>query len=258
MITEKFLVDRYKNLDYIIGDNSACDAYTVKPEILKFINSDAACELLNKHLKDNNTIIVHGDVDFDGIGSAYEIINFIKTLNPYINVKPCINKEKEHGISDRTVRYFNKFDKGLVVIVDSSSNHIDFIKKINHDVIVIDHHEVTVTDKQKLVGSTAGGKYAVVSNMVTCETFNEDGNFSAGLVVYEFLRYYQKKYNLDNIVENKKLYQWAVCTLFTDVINTDCARNLYYINRTFTDEVLEANMRTMVDILTYKDRKSVV
>lgn len=251
MITENFLNDRYKNLDHIIGDNSTYDAYTEKPEIIRFISSDRACELLNKHLNLKGNIIVHGDVDFDGIGSAYEIINFIKTLAPYANIKPCINKEKEHGIFERTVKYFNKFDKGLVIIVDSSSNNIDFIKNINHDVIVIDHHEVTIKDRNELVGKTVGGNYSIVTNMVSCDTFTEDNNFSAGLVVYEFLRYYQNKYKIDDVVESKKLYQWAVCTLFTDVINTDCIRNLYYINRTFSDEVLEVNMRTLVDILTY-------
>ena len=87
--------------------------------------------------------------------------------------------------------------------------------------------------------------------MVSCDTFDVDTNFSAGLVVYEFLRYYQHKYNMEDVVESKKLYQWAVCTLFTDVINTDCIRNLYYINRAFSDDVLEANMRVLVDILTY-------
>lgn len=245
-MTDNFLYDRFKNMDYLVGDKSSCSRYDENtPEIIKFINADEACALLDKHIKSDTPIYLHADVDFDGIGSAYEVDNFIKTISPHRKIKSCINKEKSHGITAKAVNFFNQTSGGLVIIVDSSSNEVELTRKIKHDVLIIDHHDITV-DTKMLTGNTAGGKYTTVTNVLDSESFKASSYFSAGLVVYELLRYYQKTRGITDILEDKRLYQWAVCTLFTDVINTDSPRNLYYINRAFSDDTLEVNLKQLI------------
>lgn len=244
-----FLNDRYCNLEYILGNKEIPE-----PGIIEFRNTDEAYKILSKHINSTEgTIFVHGDVDFDGIASAFEVVQFIRELNPEKKIKPCINKEKEHGISEQAVRYFNKLNDGansLVIVVDSSCNCTEYIKSIRHDVLVIDHHELKVSEEY-LTGATSDGVYTVITNMIGSDNFKADKRFSAGLVIYEFLRYYQKRDGLADILQQKKMYQWAACTLFTDVIDTDCLRNIYYVNKSFTDSSYETNLDTILNILDY-------
>lgn len=240
-MTEEFLIDRYKNLDMLLGDN---DDY--EPEIINFINCEKAARILDKYLYNKDRVIIHADVDFDGIGSAYEVAQYFKLRGkPGELIKLCINKEKDHGIDAKAVKYFNKFtENALVIVVDSSSNNIEHIKNINHDVLIIDHHDLSV-DRKDLTGKTLNGEYCIVSNMI-----DSDPDMSCGMVIYELLRYYQNIRGLDGEIERNRLYQWAVCTLFTDVINTDTKRNLYYVNKAFTDSILERNLNIMLRQLT--------
>lgn len=240
-LAESFLYDRYKNVQELIGDKEI-----EEPSIIKFKNADEACEMLKEAINGHVDIRLHGDVDVDGIGTTKVLYTFIKTLNPQHNVKLCINKDKVHGVSESHIKYFNNQDKCLVVILDSGTNDIEYIKQIKHDVLVIDHHDVLVTE---LNGKTAGGKYCIVNNMLDSDTYKANKNMSACLVVYELLRYMQDRYKLTNILEDKMLYDWVVVTLFTDVVDTDELRNLYYIEKAFGSSHVEPGLRELMDRL---------
>ena len=57
-MTDKFLTDRYKNLDMILDGNG-----DYVPEDLKFNNAELAAKLLDKHLYSEDKVIVHADVE---------------------------------------------------------------------------------------------------------------------------------------------------------------------------------------------------
>lgn len=237
-MTDKFLTDRYKNLDMILDGNG-----DYIPEDLEFNNAKLAAKLLDKHLYSDDKVIVHADVDFDGLGCAYEISTYFKIRNSNKKIRQAINAKKEHGINEKAIEYFNnKFPNknDLVIIVDSSSNLIEYIKKINHDVLVIDHH--IITSDESLYGETAGGQYVIVNCTVDGDNYTATSDMSCGMVIYEFLKYYQSTRALDDELERYKLYHWAVATLFTDVINTDTKHNLYYINKAFSDTDIEPTL----------------
>lgn len=232
-----FLDDRYKNLGYILS----CDGGIPEPDIIKFTNADEACKLLDEHLYSDKDVLIHADVDFDGIGSAYEVMRYFKIRNPDKTVRMCINNVKNHGISKGLIKQANQMNNlGLLVIVDSSSNMVDLVKKIKSDVLVIDHHQMDV--RENLVGSTENGKYVVINNVI-----DNDSDFSCGLVIYEFLRYYERERGLHGELDASKLYQWAVCTLYTDVINTDNPRNLYYVTKALEACSVEETLRKLLD-----------
>lgn len=232
-----FLEDRYQNVDYILS----CDGGIPEPDIIKFTDADEACGLLDEHLYSDKAVLIHADVDFDGIGSAFEVMRYFKIRNPDKEVRLCINNVKNHGISKGLIKQANKMDNlGLLVIVDSSSNKIDLVKQVKSDVLVIDHHEMDV--KEHLIGSTEDGKYVVINNVL-----DNDSDFSCGLVIYEFLRYYERERGLHGELDASKLYQWAVCTLYTDIINTDNPRNLYYVTKALEACSIEPTLRALLD-----------
>lgn len=247
-----FLTDKYKNLDYMIGDKASNTGVDCAPEIIEFWNSREASEILMKHFKSGTDIIVMADVDFDGLSSAYLMIQFIRYLGLNNKVTPCINSKREHGIKSETVDYFNKFNRdSLVIIVDSSTNCIDDIRKINHDVIVIDHHDLS-RPLEEMSGATVGGNYMIINNVFPCnkllsgENFPETDTFSACMAVLEFIRYFTNKYGLEDVVFKRDMYSMAVCSLFTDVINTDTKRNLYYVNRAFSIDTYEPALKIIL------------
>ena len=90
-----------------------------KPEIIAFRHSDKAIDMLNKYIKSRCNIVIHCDVDVDGIGSGYEIGRFISCQSSS-NITYVINKEKEHGIQQKHVDFFENRPIDLLIIVYSS------------------------------------------------------------------------------------------------------------------------------------------
>lgn len=235
---EGILRDRFNCVDILSGEKEANE-----PSICNFKNAYEAIELLHRHINSNSMIVIHGDVDVDGIGSTYELNRFMLWMGVLNRVSFLINKEKIHGIGEAHVEYFKRNKIGLLIVLDSSSNELESIKGMDCDVIVIDHHEV---NHNELSGDTMGGKYYIVNNVISnkdtsslkgyipeIEGYEADENMSCGLVVYELLRIYMRVYKGGSrILEDNLLYQWAGVTLFTDVIKLDTERNQYYIDKT--------------------------
>lgn len=240
----------------------------IKPNMIGFNNTINALQLLNKHINNNSRIAVHCDVDVDGIGSGYEVKRFLECQT---SVKPIyvINKEKIHGIQQKHVDYFNTNTVDLLIILDSSSNDIQFIKQFNCDVLVIDHHEMEHTDLYGITNDNSH-TYIIVNNMidninnndinvwlkgknsetnVKIESYNVDSRMSCGVVVYELLRVYCEAYRLGSLIENMMLYQWAGVTLITDAIPLLSDRNQWYMDNTVHSMNTESCLLTIIQSL---------
>lgn len=248
--------------DIVVGDIKA-----PKPSMLGFRNTIVALEMLHNHVKSRSNIVVHCDVDGDGIGCGYCLYKTFMNLNCINNSLFIINKEKEHGISERHVNYFNNSGTHLVIILDSSTNEIELIKQLKCDVLVIDHHEVL---HDETIGNTANGKYVIINNMIDnyggkeitdwlyknnpntkeiIEDYIADERMSCGLVLYELLRLYCEAYTKNNLIENLMLYQWVGVTLFTDAILLENDRNQWYIENTVHSLEVESTLQIMLQEL---------
>lgn len=249
--------DTYSNLfkdifrypEYLMGDKQA-----EEPAIIEFLNGRTAANMLYNHIVRGSKILIHTDVDMDGIGSCYILRNWLKQVSPSSCVECVINVEKKHGVSFHEINYFNSYTGNdgknfdLVIILDSATNDIDYIRNINCDCLVIDHHEISISENN-LCGSTVKGNYVIINSM-SPNGFYEGGDcMSAGLTVYEFLRYFQSLANMSDVLYNGKYYQWAVITLFTDFINNDNLRNIYYIQTTRNDSEKEPGLSQMLSSL---------
>lgn len=259
------LMERW-NSEYVTGDIQA-----PVPSLLAFKNIDKAVELLHKHIKMKSRIVVHCDVDMDGIGCGYILKPFLRSQG--VN-KPIfiINKEKEHGIKEKHVDYFDRNPIDLLIIVDSSSNEIETIKKFNCDVLVIDHHEIS-HDETYINGEH---EYIIVNNMIDnleveginewlckgdkrtedkLEPYEAEERMSGGQVLYETLRVYCEYYKTGNVLSNLMLYQWVGITLFSDAILLAPDRNQWYVANTVNSMETESCLGIMLEELNkYRTR----
>lgn len=242
---ETLIQDRVADLDVVIGLKEA-----TKPDVINFKNSLLALDLIDKHIKAKSKISLHADVDMDGIGAAYIVQSFLNELGCVGRIRACINKEKEHGLSNKHINYINDRVKcDLFIIVDSSSNDIDIIKRFNCDVLVIDHH---ILNHNEITGDTVGGKYVIINNMIdnSEENYIIDSDMSGALVSYELLRHYENKFCNYSILEKRMLYQWVGVTLISDAIKTGNARNQWYMEKTVHNMEVEPNLSRMLHKLT--------
>ena len=241
-----FIRDIVDDYDVVVGNT-----LPTKPDYVHFKNWKEALYLLWKHINNKNSgIIIHADVDLDGIGAAYVVRTALCDYGCVGRVTAVINSIKEHGMSQAVVDYINKLNIGLFIIVDSSSNDMEYIKQFNCDVLVLDHHVVSHTES--LVGRTANGNYVIVNNMVDNpqDNYKAESEMSGALVAYEVLRLYERETRMQySSLENRLLYQWVGCTLISDCIKTGNNRNQWYMQNTVCTMSMEPTLKILKDKL---------
>lgn len=213
-----------------------------EPELIDFINTKKALRLIQQSINDNKYILIHCDIDMDGIGSGYIFYKFFALENCLHKVKLLINKERTHGITKDCIDKVNSLsDIGLLIILDSSSNDPNMIEQLNTNVLVIDHH---IIEHDRYIGNTQKGDYVIVSNMIETPTYQIDKRMSCGLVVYELLRHYYK--GTLNKLDEEYMFNWVCVTLITDAILLDNSRNQYYIQKTLECDDVEHNLNSLL------------
>lgn len=96
-------------------------------------------ELLDKHNKSGEKVLIIDDIDFDGTGACYIVYRYLKECYKANIEIYCNNK---HGFAgDRIKSLPEKYD--LIIIVDSSTNLVDTYDDIKGtDILILDHHEI--------------------------------------------------------------------------------------------------------------------
>jgi hypothetical protein len=255
----------YKSYDYIV--NRAEE----EPPLIPFLNLEKALELLQKHLNRTNKILVHCDVDMDGIGSGYIVNRVLNYSGSGRNTLVTINKDKKHGINEKHVKFCSLKNIDLFIIVDSSSNDINLIKQFPCDVIVVDHHEL---EHSEYFGDTEKGTFVIISNMIEnkngmsikelglkkdlntvriLENYHVDVNMSCGRVVYELFRWFALQRGFYSRFREIGLDMWVGITLFSDSISLDTPDNQYYIGRTVENTCVESTVKSIIKAInSYK------
>lgn len=247
-----FIRDRLSDsgsYESVVGIGKAAE-----PEIVEFLNSRPAVQMLYRHIMNKSSVVIHADVDVDGVETCYIMHRFLEEAGLRGRLCECINKDKVHGVKDIHIEYFKNTGAGLVIIVDSATNDIDVIKQMHCDVLVIDHHDVKHTE---LTGKTAGGEYIIVNNTLSNPEsgWAGDDRMSCGMTVYELLRFTQKAFGMHDILKAFRLYQCVGVTLITDAILTGLERNQWYIDKMIYDDEFEAGIGTMVRELNPKQER---
>ena len=111
------------------------------------INKDflKARDLLTKIIKKKELVLVYGDYDVDGVSSTAILVNFFNYIkNPNYYLIP--NRFNDgYGPNLDLIKKNLKKNTKIVIFVDCGSNSVEivnFLKKKNIEVLIIDHHHI--------------------------------------------------------------------------------------------------------------------
>ena len=117
-------------------------------------NMDAAVERLWKAREDNERLLIYGDYDVDGVSSTALLVEMLTelgwTAQPYLPSR----FDGGYGLSAVALeKCLEKFDVDIVLAVDCGSTAVEAIEFLNSkkvDVLVLDHHQVSVPPPEPL------------------------------------------------------------------------------------------------------------
>jgi single-stranded-DNA-specific exonuclease len=124
----------------------------------KLKNIDKAVECLDKHIENNNNILIVVDPDVDGYTSGCIMYQYLKMIDEKLKIKWAVHDDKVHGLEGIDIPKGTK----LVIVPDAGSN--DFGKhyelyKMGIDVIILDHHECEGESEYAIVVNPQLGGY---------------------------------------------------------------------------------------------------
>ena len=145
-ITAKLLSIRKNNIENIdLFLNPKIKNLLPNPFILK--DMSVAIERIYKSIKKDELIGIFGDYDVDGASSTAILARYFSSINK--KLKTYIPDRRKEGYGPSTEGFKNLIASGVKIIftVDcgtSSHEQISLAKKLNVDVIVLDHHQSTI------------------------------------------------------------------------------------------------------------------
>lgn len=154
---------------------------------LLFDNIEKARDVFVKHIENKSVIDLLVDCDVDGFTSASNIYQYIKRLNPDIEVRCFIHKGKIHGLSE-FVDSMCEDDSKLVIVPDAGSGDSKECEKLiesGKDVIILDHHSIDASDNPAIVVNNQ------LSYRITDKAMTGVG------ITYKFTKLLDKYYGVD-------------------------------------------------------------
>jgi single-stranded-DNA-specific exonuclease len=154
---------------------------------LLFNNIEKARDILVEHIEKNSVIDLVVDCDVDGNTSGANIYQYIKRINPSIEIRYFIHKGKSHGL-DEFVEEICLDDSQLVIVPDAGTGDIDECAKIvgsGKDVIILDHHAI----------SDEGNPAIVVNNQLS-DRVTDKAMTGVG-ITYKFTKLLDKYYGVN-------------------------------------------------------------
>lgn len=166
-------------------------------------------DLLQKHKNNNITIV--DDIDLDGMAGAIIVYNYLLQLG-YKNLTVLTNTT--HG----EVYNLDIQQTDLLIIIDSSTNDIEYFTDKPYDVIIIDHHTKTNVNTYPILQSNT------VLNINSLD-FEEYKYYSSAMLTYTLLN------KVFGTVHNDyDLHTLAYLTYFTDMVEMD-SNNIQFIRQ---------------------------
>lgn len=154
---------------------------------LLFDNIEKARDVFVKHIENKSVIDLLVDCDVDGFTSASNIYQYIKRLNPDIEVRCFIHKGKIHGLSE-FVDSMCEDDSKLIIVPDAGSGDSKECKKLiecGKDIIILDHHSIDASDNPAIVVNNQ------LSDKITDKAMTGVG------VTYKFTKLLDKYYGVN-------------------------------------------------------------
>lgn len=126
----------------------------------RFIDMDKAVERVQKSLFDQEKIVIFGDYDADGIMSTVILLRTFSYFGYSVSYYIPQREEEGYGLNNSAIDSFAAQGIKLIIACDngiSAFEQIDYAKSLGIDVVVLDHHAITLdaTGKQILPNACA-------------------------------------------------------------------------------------------------------
>ena len=194
-----------------------------------FKNMEYAIGTIHDHINDKIGLVV--DSDCDGFTSAAIMYQYLKDINPNVDITYYLHEGKEHGLEDMMDRLDKSID--LLIIPDASSNDYDFHREIaglGIDIVVLDHHEADYISEN-----------AIIVNNQLCEYPNKE--LTGAGVVYKFCKAYDSTYELDYAHKYIDLAAIGIIGDMSDILDLETRyiveQGLHSINNPFIEAIIE-------------------
>ena len=109
-----------------------------------------AVDLIIKHIKAGNLIIIYGDYDADGVTAAAVLREVLNIFHARTGVYIPARISEGYGLNKKAILKLKKDGAKLIVTVDNgirNKNEVEFAKSLGLDIIVTDHHEVPLNQE---------------------------------------------------------------------------------------------------------------
>lgn len=106
-------------------------------------NMKEAVECFHDFIHNGKRVFIKVDVDVDGWTSASALIQFIKEINPNIEIVYKLGQDKQHGLFMEDLNNYTRDYFDLIIIPDASMTISDakmISKNFSAKIIVLDHH----------------------------------------------------------------------------------------------------------------------
>lgn len=215
-------------------------------------NMKTAVNIFNEIVKTNGNVVISGDPDADGVTSLAILFNyFTKNLLP-INVDYIYGqRDSGHGISEQIEQSKTLFEKepelynfnscnlekiasaDLLIIVDSSSNDIDGVKRVLNikpdlKVIILDHHEFIDLETEKSMDDMQN---TTIVNIQHSKDNSINKSLSGAGLAYKFIRGLDETLDLNIEYQSSYFLDLVAVGMIGDMMRVDVYENRYLISQ---------------------------
>lgn len=199
-------IDDEKNIKMILSNNiDDLNDEKLLPDIEK------ATEFIKNKIAEKKHIRIVGDYDIDGVSSTYILYDALSLLGANVSFIIPNRVIDGYGINIKIIEDCIKDKVDTIITCDngiSADTEITFAKQHGIEVVVTDHHDVTIIPKDA---------YAVVDPKRT-DTNNiyPFTGICGAVVAWKFVKYLFSKY--DNIYDYKKYLDFAALATVGDIM----------------------------------------
>ncbi|HAJ78073.1 MAG TPA: single-stranded-DNA-specific exonuclease RecJ [Clostridiales bacterium] len=110
------------------------------------LNMDKCHKRIQEAIEKNESILLFGDYDVDGISAVSILYKFLKNKITNLNYFLPNRYEDGYGLTiESSKKVIDKFHPNLIITVDcgiSCADEVEYIKSLGIDIIITDHHEI--------------------------------------------------------------------------------------------------------------------
>ncbi len=132
-LTEKNEIEQFLNPDY--------KKYSHDPFLFSQMNK--AVELIIKHIKEQNKIIIYGDYDADGVTASAVLVETLLILKAKIDVYLPNRVSEGYGLNKKAIDKLAEAGTRLIITVDNgirNKKEVEYAKSAGLEIIITDHH----------------------------------------------------------------------------------------------------------------------